>query len=206
MILRDTERQSRACPLPSPERFSGRKKFLLASEPFRLPLYRRVVFVASSPPKVGRGRASPPPTHTHTCMTHYALPPHRTYDPVTAAAFFISRHVSQKVTLPVEWHIFLAGTINSHQTKITGCTMNNGPYFCHNLLWPRARARAHSTQRHNDNGTTTVAVLSMPRFRCIISVVLAMCPHRNKNKNKERISSFFFNFEMSTLLLLLLFF
>jgi len=67
-----------------------------------------------------------------------------------SVAFFISRHVSKKVTLP-EWHIFLAGTINSHHTKITSRTMNNGPYFYRNLSLSAAR-KPYTQQYTRDGG------------------------------------------------------
>jgi len=134
-----------------------------------------------------------------------------------SVAFFISRHVSKKVTLP-EWHIFLAGTINSHHTKITSRTMNNGPYFDRDLF---LRAARKPYIRNNTHTTDRQADLSFPRIPCtagnglaadavfvsspncyhlllLIILVLAICQpqsqQRNKNKNKRACIFFLYFF------------
>jgi len=134
--------------------------------------------------------------------------------PCISAAFFISRHVSKKVTLP-EWHIFLAGTINSHHTKITSRTMNNGPYFYRNLSLNAPRKPYTALQYLHDGaegGSIVPAKSSLWSLSrvfvdaapycyhslLLIILVLAICrrpqsQQRNKNKD-ERVRFFFFGF------------
>jgi len=142
-ILWDTERQSRACPFYQ-KRFPGRKKFYAQPNRFSHSttiIPQRTITLSLSHPSFSLRLV----VFTSIYMFLYIY--YIIYVPV---AFFISRHVSKKVTLP-EWHIFLAGTINSHHSKITSRTMNNGPYFYRNLSSLSAACKPY-TQLYTRDG------------------------------------------------------
>lgn len=138
-----------------PKTIPGEKKNLRTAKPFLLlynygiPTYYLSLFVSLTlflPHPLSPSRHLYVYIHVPIYLLYY----------IRTEAFFISRHVSKKVTLP-EWHIFLAGTINSHHSKITSRTMNNGPYFYRNLSL--SAARKPYTQQYTLDGAAGESIV-----------------------------------------------